>query len=104
MSNSRLQKLVEMLKENPSDTFALYGIAMEFMGENEIEKAKHYFEEVIKIDDKNVGAYYQLGKIYEIMNDEPAAISIYEKGLDHARKKNDMRSVREFNAAIDSLL
>jgi len=104
MSNTRLEKLLEFTKEQPDDLFLKYALAMEYQGLNDIEKAKEYFEEVIKVDKNHVAAYYQLGKIFEILDIESSAISMYEKGLENARIKNDMRSIREFNAAIDALL
>jgi len=103
MLNKRLIKLWEMQKENPEDTFLKYAIAMEFLGMNDIVSAKKYFEEVIAVDENNVAAYYQIGKIYETNNEATNAISIYEKGLEAAIKKNDLRSVREINTAIESL-
>ena len=104
MSNTRLEKLLEFTKEQPDDLFLKYALAMEYQGLNDIDKAKEYFEEVIKVDKNHVAAYYQLGKIFEILDIESSAISMYEKGLENARIKNDMRSIREFNAAIDALL
>ena len=104
MANTRLEKLIEFIKEQPDDLFLKYALAMEYQGLNDIEKAKEYFEEVIKVDKNHVAAYYQLGKIFEKLNDETSAISKYEKGLKNARINNDARSIREFNAAIDSLL
>ncbi len=104
MANTRLQKLLEFIKEQPDDLFLKYALAMEYLGLNDIEKAKYCFEEVLKVDKNHVAAYYQLAKIFEILNDETSAVSNYEMGLEQARKKNDMRSVREFNAAIDALL
>ena len=104
MSNTRLQKLLEFIKEQPDDLFLKYALAMEYLGMNDIQKAKNYFEEVIKNDKNHVAAFYQLGKIYENRGEESSAIGVYEKGLENARKKNDSRSIRELTAAIDALI
>lgn len=103
MVNNRLQKLQEMLKNDPHDIFIKYAIGMEYLGLNETEIAKKYFEEVIVADLSNVAAYYQLGKIFENSGDEKNAISVFEKGLAEAKIKNDQRSIREINAALDDL-
>ena len=103
MSNTRLEKLLEFIKEQPDDVFLKYALAMEYQGLNDIEKAKEYFEEVLKVDKNHVAAYYQLGKIFERLNDETSAISIYEKGMEAAKFKNDSRSIREIKTALDEL-
>jgi tetratricopeptide (TPR) repeat protein len=104
MSNARLEKLLEFIKEQPDDIFLKYALAMEYQGLNDIGKTKEYFEEVVKVDKNHVAAYYQLGKIFERLNDETSAISIYEKGMEAAKLKNDSRSMRELKTALDELL
>ena len=101
MSNTRLQKLLEFIKEEPEDVFLKYALAMEYLGLKDFENAKNYFEDVIKVDKNHVAAYYQLGKIFESLNDETSAISIYEKGMEAAKLKNDTRSIREIRTALD---
>ena len=104
MSNTRLKKLLEFIKEQPQDLFLKYALAMEYLGMNDIEQAKTYFEEVIKSDKNHVAAYYQLGKIFERQGNESSAISIYEKGIEAAKIKNDQRSIREIKTALDELM
>jgi len=104
MSNTRLQKLLEFISEQPDDLFLKYALAMEYLGINEIVKAKEYFEEVLKVDKNHVAAYYQLGKIFERMGNNPEAIAIYEKGMEAAKIKNDSRSMREIKTALDELM
>jgi len=103
MANTRLEKLLEFIKEQPEDLFLKYALAMEYLGLNDIEKAKEYFEEVVKVDKNHVAAYYQLGKIFERLNDESSAISTYEKGMEAAKITNDVRSAREIKTALDEL-
>ena len=104
MSNTRLQNLLEFIKEEPEDVFLKYALAMEYLGLKDFENAKNYFEDVIKVDKNHVAAYYQLGKIFESLNDETSAISIYEKGMEAAKLKNDTRSIREIRTALDELM
>ena len=51
MSNARLEKLLEFIKEQPDDVFLKYALAMEYQGLNDIQKAKEYFEEVVKVEE-----------------------------------------------------
>jgi Tfp pilus assembly protein PilF len=104
MTNERLLKLLEFIKEQPDDLFLRYALAMEYLGMHETQHAKTYFTEVIEKDPGYVPAYYQLGKICEGEKKEQEAIAIFEKGLEAARMKKDVKAVREIQAALDELL
>jgi tetratricopeptide (TPR) repeat protein len=103
MSNSRFEKLVEMLEKQPDDLFLLYALAMEYLGMKEMEKAQHLFEQIIASDEHYVSAYYQLGLLLEGTH-EQRAIEIYEKGMQEAQLKGDRKTVNEFRSALDELL
>ena len=44
---SRLEKLKEMLEQDPADTFVRYGLAMEYRGEELYEEATRLFDGLI---------------------------------------------------------
>ena len=103
MSNTRLEKLLEFELEQPQDLFIKYALAMEYLGLGKIEMATGLFNEVIEKDAHYVAAYYQLGKILESKGNETEAIQIFEKGLEEAQLKRDMKTVNEFRTAIEEL-
>lgn len=103
MSNLRLQKLLEMLEQQPLDLFLQYALAMEYLGMNRTADAESLFKEIIAVDEHYVAAYYQLGKLLESTN-ETEAMRIYEKGMSEAQLKGDRKTVNEFRSAIDELL
>ena len=43
----RLGKLKNLLEKNPANSFALYGIAMEYRSCGELERASRYFKELL---------------------------------------------------------
>jgi lipopolysaccharide biosynthesis regulator YciM len=100
MKRDRLVLVVDMLKKNPKDVFLNYAAALEYLKVNETEKASKTFAKVIELDKNYVGAYYQLGKIYENNNELSKAIKIYQQGCEVAREQNDQRSLGELSEAL----
>jgi predicted Zn-dependent protease len=103
MSNSRFDKLLEMLDQQPDDLFLQYALAMEYLGMGKATEAEKQFRAILLVDVHHVASYYQLGKLLEGTN-ETEAIQVYEKGMAEAKIKNDLKTVNEFRSALDELL
>jgi tetratricopeptide (TPR) repeat protein len=95
MQLSRLDKLLEFLKNEPEDEFLQYALATEYLRLNETGKALQYYENLVNKHPDYVGTYYHLGKLYEALNRKPDAINIYEKGMEIAKKKRDNHAFAE---------
>lgn len=95
MQLSRLDKLLEFLKNEPDDEFLQYALATEYLRLNETEKALQYFETLVNKHPGYVGTYYHLGKLYEALNRMTDAISTYEKGMKVAGQKRDNHAFSE---------
>jgi len=83
---SRIEQLQEFLKENNNDSFLKYALALEYVRVEENNTARDCFLKLIKDDENYVASYYQLGKLYESLNDLENAIEIYKKGIKIAQK------------------
>jgi Tfp pilus assembly protein PilF len=103
MSNSRFDKLLEMLEKQPDDLFLQYALAMEYLGLQQPDKAQTLLMQIIATDEHYVAAYYQLGLLLQ-HTDETAAIAVFEKGMQEAQLKGDRKTVNEFRSALDELL
>ncbi|HTD98222.1 MAG TPA: tetratricopeptide repeat protein [Mucilaginibacter sp.] len=95
MELSRLEKLLEFLKNEPNDEFLQYALATEYLRLNETDKALQYYENLVNNHPDYVGTYYHLGKLYEALNRKPDAISTYEKGMAIAKSKRDNHAFSE---------
>jgi tetratricopeptide (TPR) repeat protein len=95
MQLSRLDKLLEFLKNEPEDEFLQYALATEYLRLNETGKALQYYENLVNKHPDYVGTYYHLGKLYEALNRKPDAINIYERGMEIAKKKRDNHAFAE---------
>ena len=98
MQQSRLEKLLDFLQNEPEDEFLQYALATEYLRLNETGKALQYYEGLVKNHPDYVGTYYHLGKLYEALNRKNDAISIYEKGMDIAKQKRDNHAFSELQA------
>jgi len=98
MQLSRLEKLLEFLKNEPDDEFLKYALATEYLRLNDTDKALHYYENLVTDHPGYVGTYYHLGKLYEALNRKPDAINTYEKGMEIARQKRDNHAFSELQA------
>lgn len=99
----RVQKLEEMLLQSPHDCFLLHALGLEYVKNNELEKAILFFKQVLIQDEKYVGTYYHLAKTYEKQFEIEKAIETYSKGIIIARQLNDKHAASELQMALDDI-
>jgi tetratricopeptide (TPR) repeat protein len=97
---SRLSQIEEMLKTEPNDSFLNYALALEFAKANDVHKAIELIENVLLREENYLGAYYQLGKFYEQIQDLPKAIATYTKGIAIAKSIKNNKALGELNEAL----
>jgi Tfp pilus assembly protein PilF len=100
----RLEKLKELLKESPGDSFLNHALALEYLKLNEVKSARQVFESLLVRDPGYVGSYYHLAKLLEADGETKLAIKWYEKGMEKAREAGDRHSLNELQAAYDDLV
>ncbi len=98
MEISRLDKLLEFIKNEPNDEFLKYALATEYLRLNQTDKALTYYEDLISNHPNYTGTYYHLGKLYEALNRKDDAIKIYETGMDITKQKRDNHAFSELQA------
>jgi tetratricopeptide (TPR) repeat protein len=98
MELSRLDKLLEFIKNEPEDEFLKYALATEYLRLNQADKALTYYEDLITNHPNYIGTYYHLGKLYEALNRKQDAINTYETGMKTAKLKRDNHAFSELQA------
>ncbi|MEN0056621.1 MAG: tetratricopeptide repeat protein [Mucilaginibacter sp.] len=98
MELSRLDKLLEFIKNEPNDEFLKYALATEYLRINQVDKALYYYEDLIVNHPGYVGTYYHLGKLYEALNRKQDAITTYENGMKVTKEKRDNHAFSELQA------
>lgn len=97
--NARIDKLKELLKQSPSDSFILFALAKEFEKVGDRLQAIKLLESLLKINPDYVGAYYHLAALLkdeEKLND---ALKIYTLGIEIAQKFGEQNTLRELQNA-----
>ena len=100
MQISRLEKLLEFIKNEPNDEFLKYALATEYLRLNQTVKALEYYQDLVTNHPAYVGTYYHLGKLYEALDRKQEAISTYETGMKVARDKRDNHAFSELQAVF----
>ena len=100
----RLQRLREMLAQQPTDSFLNHALALEEIKLGNDSSARSLFESILQREPDYIGSYYHLGKLLERQGDESAAIEVYERGMEAAKKRGDHHALNELRGAYDNLI
>jgi tetratricopeptide (TPR) repeat protein len=98
-----MEQLEKMLAKEPKDAFLLYSLGLECKKANRPQQALDYLQRVITADPGYCYAYYQMGQIYESLDNTDAARSVYRAGSDAARKTGDAHALGEIEVALSML-
>lgn len=101
---SRLEQLQEFLKDDINDSILKYALALEYVKVKENDTAKDCFLKLIKEDENYIASYYQLGKLYESLNEVVKAMRIYKNGIEIAKKIRDEKTLLELQKAYNMLI
>jgi tetratricopeptide (TPR) repeat protein len=101
---SRIEQLQDFLKEDSNDSFLTYALALEYVRVEKNDAARDCFLKLIKDDENYIASYYQLGKLYESLNDGDNAKEIYKKGIEIAQKSKNKKTLLELQEAYNMLL
>jgi len=100
---SRIEKLLEYIKQNGKDSFLQHALALEYIKIDRDEEARNVFNELLLREPTYVGSYYHLGKLLERARNFEKAIKIYERGMQEAKKAGDMHSYNELMGAKEDV-
>jgi len=103
MENARLDILKNMLEQDPSNSFARYGLAMEYVKEESLEAAVSEFRSLIEVNPNYVAAYYHGGQALEKLGRTDQAKMIYQQGIEASTRNGDGHTRAEIEAALSLL-
>ncbi len=103
MATNRLDILKQMLAQDPNNSFARYGLAMEYSKTGDLKSAVSEFKSLLASDSTYVAGYYHCGQALEMLGDTDAARAIYEQGIEASTKKGDLHTRSEIEAALNLL-
>jgi len=103
MNNERLSNLESFLKEEPEDPFNWYAVAMEYKS-LDISKCQSPLEHLLKHFPDYLATYYQIAELLIEASKKEEAEVVLEKGIELAKSKNDLNTLRELQNLLNNLL
>ena len=103
MATNRLEILRQMLAQDSNNSFARYGLAMEYVKSGALQPAVDEFEALLASDETYVAAYFHEGQALEKLGRITDARMTYEKGIVASTRKGDLHTRSEIQAALDLL-
>ncbi|MFZ9824929.1 MAG: tetratricopeptide repeat protein [Gemmataceae bacterium] len=100
---NRREQIQEMLKDEPNDAFLLYGLAMEYLSENDEKQAEKAFGDLIQRNPEYPPGYLQLGQLQARLGKEEQARLTYQSGIAVARKVGDAHAAGEMENFLNLL-
>jgi Tfp pilus assembly protein PilF len=97
---SRIDDIVEMLKNEPSDLFLNYALGIEYVSKFNFVNAEIQFKKTLEIDKNHIPSYYQLGKLFEMQQKNQEALDYFYSGLKKAKEQKNNKAINEFGEAI----
>lgn len=95
----RMKKILDLLKEQPSDEFLNYALAQEFHGQEKYQKAIEQYNRLKEINAEYVGLYYHLAECLALSGAKSEALMIYDEGIVVAKRLNDQHALSELQNA-----
>ena len=102
MNNSRIDLLEKFITEDPSDPFNYYALALEYLQTNPA-KASQLFDDLLTNHSDYLPVYYTAGTFYADLANNSKAFEILSKGIELAKQKNEVKTLRELQSAIQNL-
>ena len=103
MPIDRLETLKSILADRPADTFARYGLAMEYVKAGEYEAAVAEFRALLAASPDQVSAYFQAGQTLEKLGRPEEAIRMYTQGIEAATRQGNTHARDQLQTALELL-
>ena len=103
MSADRVQVLKGLLTRNPGDSFARYGLAMEYAKLGRLEEAVAEYRTLLGADPNYLYAYFHGGQALERLGRTEEARELYKQGIEAAGLAGDEHARSELQAALEQL-
>jgi tetratricopeptide (TPR) repeat protein len=102
-NRDKIKQLAQNVRNNPSDSFSKFALALELLKNNQPHKALALFESIYTLDPEYLGVYYHLGKLYQLMNRFQDAKTCFKEGIVVAEHRNEERTLSELKEALTLL-
>ena len=99
----KLAALTQILQQNPTDTFARYGLAMELVAQSRIPEALAEFDRCLADNPDYVPAYQMSAQTMAAHSQPEAALARLHQGIAAANRTGNQHALAEMDALRDDL-
>jgi Tfp pilus assembly protein PilF len=99
----RIAMLTEILAANPRDSFARYGLAMEYSNTGQTEQALEAFKTLLENNPDYTPAYFMTAQTLEKAGRIDDAKKMLVDGISSARRTGNAHAQSEMTAMLESL-
>jgi Flp pilus assembly protein TadD len=103
MASNRLEVLRNLVAQHPKDSFARYGLAMEYSKAGLFEEAVAEYRLLLSVNPDYAYAYFHGGQALEKLGRQEEAREIYRQGIETTTRLGDEHARSELQAALDEL-
>src|SRR5579859_7140862 len=101
--SDRLEMLKQFVSANPNDSFARYGLAMEYANSGDAETALAEFKKLLEINPDYTAAYQMAGQTLLKAGREDEARAMLEAGIKSAARSGNAHAQSEMQGMLDEL-
>ncbi|MEO8662462.1 MAG: tetratricopeptide repeat protein [Bryobacteraceae bacterium] len=103
MATPRTEMLKSLLTQDPKNTFARYGLAMEYANTGQAAEAVAEYRLLMESNPDYAAAYFHCGQTLERMGQLDEARATYQQGIEVTTRIGDLHTRSELQGALDIL-
>ena len=103
MATNRLDILKQMVAQDSNNSFARYGLGMEYANGGEFSQAVAEFRALLDRDGDYAAAYFHGGQALEKLGQLEEARAMYEQGIEVTTRRGDLHTRSEIEGALNLL-
>jgi predicted Zn-dependent protease len=103
MSSERIAALNEILSQDPNNSFARYGLAMEFAKSEQTDQALAEFRKLLSANPDYAAAYFMAAQTLVKVDRTEEAKAMLQNGIAAARRKGDSHAASEMQGMLDEI-
>jgi cytochrome c-type biogenesis protein CcmH/NrfG len=103
LTASRLDLLNAIIKRDPGNLLARYGLAMEYSQQGDHDQALETFRALMVSNADYVATYYQAGRMLQKIGELLQAREVFEQGIAACNRVGDFHARSELEAALGEI-
>lgn len=98
-----MEMLEAFVRQQPNDSFAHYGLALEYVTAGRNDDALALFQKLLGFNPNYTAAYYHAGVLLGKLGRVEEARALFERGIEVASRNGDFHTKSELEQALHDL-